>query len=61
MITIQIKNAKEVVENKKGRFISEFGDKFLDLESRVEKGLIEQLNISLSEQGIEAEIRQVKE
>ena len=57
MITIKIKNVKEVVRNQKGTIFSIFGTKFIDCEKIIEKEIIKQIKNSLKEKGIEAEVK----
>jgi predicted transcriptional regulator len=55
MITIEIKNAGEVIKEKKGRFISLLG-LFVDFEKIVEKRISEEIEKSFNKHGIEADI-----
>jgi hypothetical protein len=56
MITIDIKNAEEVVKAKKGWFVAQVTDPFLDLDAEVEKVVIQKVQETLAENGVEAVI-----
>ena len=61
MITIRINNPREAVRRHKGWLASVVGDRFLDLETEVERRVVAQLRETLAEAGIEAEIERVPE
>ena len=60
MITIQIMNVEDIVDKQKGWFVAHVVGSLIDLEPRVEAILIEKLRASFEEQGIVANIEQVK-
>lgn len=59
MITIQITNAREIVEQQKGWFVANIVGSVIDLEPRVEQVVIEKLRESFAEQGITAVVERV--
>ena len=56
MITIEIENVDEVVEQQKGWFVANVVGAVVDLKPRVEDVIIEKLHASFAEQGIRATI-----
>lgn len=54
MITIDIKNAEEVVKAKKGWFVAGLADLFLDLDAEVEKVVVQKVKETLAENGVVA-------
>ena len=56
MITVDIKNAEEVVKAKKGWFVAHVADLFLDLAAEVEKVVMQKVKETLAENGVVAVI-----
>jgi hypothetical protein len=56
MITIRILNARQIVEKEKGKLVSRIAPYFVDLETRVEEEIAEQLKKVFEERNIRAEI-----
>lgn len=56
MITIEIKNAAELIETEKGKFVSMMS-RFLDFELLVERKVVKEIENSFREKGIVADIR----
>jgi hypothetical protein len=56
MITIKLTNVQDVVEKQKGWFVANVVGAFVDLETRVEEIVIENLREALAREGIEAVI-----
>ncbi|MDY3555233.1 hypothetical protein R5W24_004372 [Gemmata sp. JC717] len=54
MITIEIKNADEVVKAKKGWFVAGLADLLLDLDAEVEKVVAQKVREALAENGVVA-------
>ncbi len=54
MITIDIKNADEVVKARKGWFVAGVADLFLDLDAEVEKVVVQKVREALLENGVVA-------
>lgn len=61
MIVIRIKNVREIVAKRKGRFLSKIAPWFIDVERRVEEEIVRQLQSVFAEQDIQAVIEVVKE
>ena len=61
MITIKITNHKEIVKNERNWLLSKIAPLFVDVESRVEEALVEQLKEVFKEQNIQAVIEIVPE
>ena len=61
MITIKLKNVADIVEKQKGWFVANVIGSVVDLTPRVEAVVIEKLQASFAEQGIEAVVEQVAE
>lgn len=61
MITIRLKNVGDLVEKQKGWFVANVIGSVVDLTPRVEAVVIEKLQASFAEQGIEAEVLRVAE
>ncbi|MCB0293919.1 MAG: hypothetical protein KDI38_06785, partial [Calditrichaeota bacterium] len=61
MIVIKVKNAREIVAKRKGRFLSKIAPWFVDVERRVEEEIVRQLQSVFAEQDIQAVIEVVKE
>jgi len=59
MITIKIKDAKEIVKRKKGPLRAWIGDKLYDLDDKVESELLKHITDALLEEGIDVEIKRV--
>lgn len=57
MITIKIKNVREIVKAHRGPFAARFGSYFVDLQSEVEKEIVRQLQEVFAEKKIKAEIQ----
>lgn len=56
MITIKITNPKEIVKNERNWLLSKIAPFFVDVESRVEEALVEQLKEVFKEKNIQAVI-----
>jgi hypothetical protein len=56
MITIKIINHKEIVKNERNWLLSKIAPFFVDVESRVEEALVEQLKEVFKEKNIQAVI-----
>ncbi len=61
MITIRILNTREIVENEKGKLVSKIAPFFTDLERKVEEEIVKELQKSLAERNVIAEISIVRE
>ncbi len=61
MITIKIKNVREIVRSHRGPLAARFGSFFVDLESKVEEEIVRQLQEVFAEKNIDAEITIVPE
>lgn len=59
MITIRITNVKEIVRQRKGRFVAALGGLVADLEAVVEEEVIKQIRTALEEAGVQAIIEHV--
>ena len=57
MISIEVKNASEVIKNRKGWFVSRAMDVVGLSELAVEKMIADQLRAVLAEQGVDVEIK----
>ena len=55
MIKIKIKNSAKIVQKERGKLISMMG-RFLDFEILVERKVVEEIEKTFMEKGIEAEI-----
>ncbi len=61
MIIIKITNADEIVKNHRNWFISRLAPYFMDVETRVEKAVAEQIKQIFAEKNIQAKITIVPE
>lgn len=59
MITIKIINHKEIVKNERNWLLSKIAPFFVDVESKVEEALVEQLKDVFKERNIQAVIEVV--
>lgn len=56
MITIEIENVEEVVQQQKGWFVANVIGAVIDLKPKVEQVVIDKLQASFAEQGIRATV-----
>ncbi len=61
MITIKIKNVREIVAKERGQLVARLGWLFTDLERKVEEEVIQQIKAAFDEREIEADISIVRE
>lgn len=61
MITIKIKNAKQIVEQEKNWFIAQFASRFIDVQQKVEEAIAGEIQKALQQRGIDAEVGIVPE
>ena len=59
MIVIEITNIKDLVKNQKGWLTAQIGSMVTDLEAKVEAQIIEQLQESFAQNGVQANIASV--
>jgi hypothetical protein len=58
MITIDVRNAEEVAIKEKGAFVVSLGELFgMNIKSKVEKQIFNEINNTLYEKGISAHVR----
>ena len=61
MITIKITNAEEIVKNERHWIVSKIAPFFVDVESKVEEAIVEEIKEVFARRNIRAEIAIVRE